>query len=99
MLTVFQLDVQVAQSGTEMQSGSCSGAQEFFLSYSAKQGVLHTTEIARGVRKTEDNYSGYLRNSNFTPMKSVTGYLVTHVVQVSIILIFQLEAFTPVLFV
>lgn len=88
----------VAQSATEMQSGSCSGAQEYFLSYSAKQGVLHTTEIARKVRKTEDNYSGYLGNNNFTPVKSVMGYLVTHPVQVSIIPIFQLEAFTSVQF-
>jgi len=56
--------------------------------------MLHPAEIARRVRKTEGNYSGYLGNNTFNPVKSVMGYLVTHMVKVSFTPIFQLEAFT-----
>lgn len=94
LLTVFQLVIRVTQCATEMQSGSCSGVIAVFPSYTAEQRILRPIEIAGGVRKTEGNYSGYLGNNTFNPVKSVVGYLVTHVVKVSITPIFQLEAFT-----
>lgn len=74
-------------------------AEQNFLSYTAEQRILHPIEIARGVRKTEGNYSGYLRNSTFNPVKSVQGYLVTHMFKVSITPVFQTEAFSSMYFV
>lgn len=71
-------------------------AEQNFLSYTAEQRILHPIEIARRVRKTEGNYSGYLRNNTFNPVKSVRVYLVTHMFNVSITPVFQIEAFTSV---
>lgn len=54
------------------------------ISTTARQRMLQPTKVASGARKTGGNCSGYLGNNTFNPVKSVVGYLVTHMLKVSV---------------